>query len=124
MIWRSAHAIQRHLEEVSRALTAMRLPNMADAGSHATSVHHHGREPLIPVRLPENASVIGKRLAELDLPAGAAVVALSRNGSVIVPEENEVLRAGDTLALVGSREALETALALCQAPAGELQSSA
>jgi Trk K+ transport system NAD-binding subunit len=51
----------------------------------------------------------------LNLPAGSAVVALSRDGAVIIPEESEVLRAGDTLALVGGRVALASARALLQA---------
>jgi monovalent cation:H+ antiporter-2, CPA2 family len=139
MIWRSARAIQHHLEEVSRAMTAMRLPKMPD-GLHdgmpgmtpevipdaapLASVHGQSRSPLTPVQLPASAKVIGKRLADLSLPPGAAVVALSRDGAVIIPEESEVLRSGDTLALVGSRDALDAARALCQAHADDTQPSA
>ena len=121
MIWRSARAIQRHLEEVSLTLTAMNLPSIPDGASHPDMDHERIRSPLIPVRLPENAGVIGKRLAELNLPAGAAVVALSRDGAVIIPDESEILQAGDTLALVGSRDALHAARMLCQADGGALQ---
>jgi Trk K+ transport system NAD-binding subunit len=97
---------------------------MPDAVSHSASVAGHSRVPLTPVQLPANASVIGKRLADLNLPPGAAVVALSRDGAVIIPEQDEILRAGDTLALVGSRDALDAARALCQAHADASQSPA
>ena len=130
MIWRSARAIQHHLEEVSRNLTAMRLPKIQDGsadltlrgtsdaiGAHSASAPTQSRSPLTPVRVPANASVIGKRLADLNLPPGAAVVALSRDGAVIIPEESEVLRPGDTLALVGNRDALDAARVLCEAEA-------
>ena len=120
MIWRSARSIQRHLEEVARTLTAMRLPTIADAGANHDSDHEHPRTPLIPVRLAEDAAVIGQSLAELNLPPGSAVVALSRGGAVIIPEESEVLRAGDTLALVGGRDALASARALLQSHRSEI----
>jgi CPA2 family monovalent cation:H+ antiporter-2 len=140
MIWRSARAIQHHLEEVSRMMTAMHLPKMPDglqgvmpgvtveekpdAVAPPASARVQSRSPLTPVQLPANATVIGKRLADLNLPPGAAVVALSRDGVVIIPEESEVLRADDTLALVGGRDALEAARALCQAQAEPAQPSA
>jgi NhaP-type Na+/H+ and K+/H+ antiporter len=120
-------------------MTAMRLPKMPEAlhdgmpvmtpqeipdAAHPASLHGQSHSPLTPVQLPANAKVIGKRLADLNFPPGAAVVALSRDGAVIIPEETEVLRAGDTLALVGSRDALDAARALCQAHADDAQPSA
>jgi len=120
MIWRSARAIQSHLEEVSRSLTAMRSPraDMADADLDAAEAGDDLRDPLLPVRIPDGASVIGKTLADLNLAGvtGAAVVALARDGAgVMIPEEAEVLRPGDTLALVGPRDALAAARKLLHA---------
>jgi monovalent cation:H+ antiporter-2, CPA2 family len=122
LIWRAARATQRHLEEVSRHLTAMHLACDC-AGDDDFS---RGGSPLIPIRLPENAAVIGKSLAELNLldSRGAAIVGLSRDGSLIIPEQNEVLRAGDTLALVGRRDALAAARALLEAHGQAFQTSA
>jgi K+/H+ antiporter YhaU regulatory subunit KhtT len=120
MIWRSAHSIQRHLEEVARTLTAMRLPTVTNTGANHNSDHERPHTPLIPVRLTDDATVIGKSLAELNLPPGSAVVALSRDGAVIIPDETEVLRAGDTLALVGGRDALALARNLLQSHRSEI----
>ncbi|MGA2409453.1 MAG: cation:proton antiporter [Candidatus Binataceae bacterium] len=120
LIWRTARAIQRHLEEVSRSMTAMHLPQtaMAEAGIDPFEAGGDARGPLMPVRIPDGSMVIGRSLADLNLPSatGAAVVALARDGAgVIIPEEAEVLRPGDTLALVGPREALAAARNLLRA---------
>jgi CPA2 family monovalent cation:H+ antiporter-2 len=67
-----------------------------------------------PVRLASDSRAIGKSLAELDLRAltGASVIAITRDeGEVIAPTGRETLRAGDVLALAGSRDAVLAARA-------------
>ncbi|HWO24082.1 MAG TPA: SLC13 family permease [Kofleriaceae bacterium] len=68
-----------------------------------------------PMTLPADAAAIGKSLAALNLRVrtGAAVVTISRDdGPAVVPSPTEPLRAGDTLVLTGSANAIAHALAL------------
>jgi CPA2 family monovalent cation:H+ antiporter-2 len=58
---------------------------------------------------------VGRSLSELDLRGrtGANVVAISREGgSVLLPEGNERLRAGDLLGITGSHAACDAARTL------------
>jgi Kef-type K+ transport system membrane component KefB/Trk K+ transport system NAD-binding subunit len=51
----------------------------------------------------------GKMLGEIDLPEALLVLALRRNGELMIPHGNTRLDCGDHLTLVGSLEAIETA---------------
>lgn len=65
-----------------------------------------------PVQLQEGSGAVGRSLAELNLRGvtGASVLAIARGEEgLLVPTAKEVLRAGDTLALAGTREAIEAA---------------
>ncbi|MEW6271672.1 MAG: cation:proton antiporter [Thermodesulfobacteriota bacterium] len=64
------------------------------------------------VRIPAGGLAVGKSLAELDLRAstGATVLAISRGrDGIAVPQPDEVLRAGDVLAVAGTQEAIVAA---------------
>jgi K+:H+ antiporter len=66
----------------------------------------------VALRLDERSPAVGKTLAELDLrcKTSASVLAIARGEEgVIVPTATEVLRAGDVLALAGTREAVAAA---------------
>jgi CPA2 family monovalent cation:H+ antiporter-2 len=70
---------------------------------------------LAPVRLDSASAAVGRTLAELDLRAitGASVLAITRDdGGTAHPAPGEPLRAGDTLALAGSDEAVAAARAI------------
>ncbi len=96
---------------VSRA-TPVTTPGMAQlSGIEAALPNLTGQTP---VTLPADAAAIGKSLAALNLRlrTGAAVVTISRDdGPPVVPSPNEPLRAGDTLVLTGSANAVAHALA-------------
>jgi CPA2 family monovalent cation:H+ antiporter-2 len=69
----------------------------------------------VPVALGDASPAIGQTLAQLDLRGltGASVLAISRpDGGVSIPTAHEALRAGDVLALAGTREAIDAARAL------------
>lgn len=71
-----------------------------------------GITELTPITLTEGCRATGKTLADLDLRArtGATVLALRRDGvATAQPSPHEPLRAGDTLALTGSAEAVAAA---------------
>jgi CPA2 family monovalent cation:H+ antiporter-2 len=73
-----------------------------------------------PVLLQEGSAAVGRSLAELNLRGvtGASVLAIARGDEgLLVPTAKEVLRAGDTLALAGTRDAIAAARILLEQPA-------
>lgn len=67
------------------------------------------------IAVADRSAVVGRTLGELDLRAktGAAVLAVVRNGEVnMMPDADYVVASGDTIAAVGSDEALANAAAL------------
>jgi CPA2 family monovalent cation:H+ antiporter-2 len=68
-----------------------------------------------PFRVPPDSPALGRSLASLNLrgATGATVLAIVRGGqSVVVPTADEVLQAGDVLALAGAEEAVAAARVL------------
>jgi len=67
----------------------------------------------VPVRLMHGSRAVGRTLKSLNLRGrtGATVLAIRREGgdTLLVPTGNEVLEAGDILALAGSHDAIEQA---------------
>ena len=61
-----------------------------------------GQVSLHEVRLAEGSPSIGKTLRDLRLPVDAALVAVVREGHVIVPREDTVFAAGDEVLAVSS----------------------
>ena len=54
-----------------------------------------GKAELVEVTLAENSPARDKQLAELQFPRSATVVAIVRDGRVLVPNKETVLRVGD-----------------------------
>jgi CPA2 family monovalent cation:H+ antiporter-2 len=117
--WRSAANLQGHV----RAGAQVILDTLA-AQSHDPTRHVEGDalarvQQVLPglgalaaVQLDSASPATGKTLAQLNLRGltGATVLAITRDeGGVIIPTAMERLRAGDMLALAGSREAIEAA---------------
>ena len=74
----------------------------------------------VPVRLEDASPAVGRTLAQLNLRGltGATVLAIQRGEEgVSVPTAQEVLRAGDVLALTGTHDAVEAAKGLLAAAA-------
>jgi trk system potassium uptake protein len=72
-----------------------------------------GQVSLHEVRLAEGSPSIGKTLRELRLPVDAALVAVVREGHVVVPKEDSVFAAGDEVLAVtseGSEEVVRAQL--------------
>jgi trk system potassium uptake protein len=68
-----------------------------------------GDANLVELTLPEGSPLAGTRVGASVLPADAALVAIIREGRVIVPTPDEPLEAGDELMFVAAPEA-ESAL--------------
>ena len=117
--WRSATNLQGHVragaQVILEALTAQARPRGASAESDTLEHLHQllpGLGALAAARLDPSSAAVGKTLAHLNLRGrtGATVLAVTRaEGGVIIPTADEVLRAGDVLALAGSRDAIEAA---------------
>jgi CPA2 family monovalent cation:H+ antiporter-2 len=127
--WRSAANLQGHVRAGAETIVEV-LTAQARKGSVAVSAHASGEpadalvqvrhilpglgEP-VAVRLEDKAPAVGKTLADLNLRGvtGATVLAITRGDQgVLVPTAQEVLQAGDILALAGTQEAILAAKAI------------
>jgi len=64
----------------------------------------HGRVALVEVTLPADSPVVGKHIYDLRLPHDAALVAVIRDGHVIIPEPETPLTAGDEILAIATTE--------------------
>jgi len=119
--WRSATNLQGHVragaQVILEALAAQSRPRpMPTTADTLEQVHHllPGLGALAAVRLDPGSAAIGRTLAQVNLRGrtGATVLAITRtDGGVLVPAAEELLRAGDVLAVAGTRDAIEAARA-------------
>jgi trk system potassium uptake protein len=59
---------------------------------------------LVELTMPGDAPLVGKRLGDIDWPVDTALVAILREGRVIVPHGDEPLEAGDELLFVTNED--------------------
>jgi trk system potassium uptake protein TrkA len=64
----------------------------------------HGRVALVEVTLPADSPVVGKHIYDLRLPHDCALVAVIRDGHVIIPEPETPLTAGDEILAIATTE--------------------
>ncbi|QSQ22424.1 cation:proton antiporter [Pyxidicoccus parkwayensis] len=120
--WRGATNLHGHVragaQVVVAALAAQSHSKEPGAEEHALDDVPKllpGLGEPVPVRLEDKSPAVGRTLAQLNLRGltGATVLAIQRGEeSVSVPTAQEVLRAGDVLALTGTHEAVEAAKGL------------
>jgi trk system potassium uptake protein len=86
-----------------------------------------GRVSIVEMTLPEGSPSVGRAIYELRLPADAAVVAILRDGHVVIPQPETVLSSGDeVLALAnpqserGLRDAIVGADQIGGTPSGAI----
>jgi len=80
-----------------------------------------GRVSIVEMTLPEVAPSIGRPIYELRLPTDAAIVAILRDGHVVIPQPETVLAAGDevvALSNVASERTLRDAIVGAETPGG------
>jgi trk system potassium uptake protein TrkA len=63
-----------------------------------------GQVALVELTLPEDSPNVGKAIYELRLPTDAAIVAVLREGHVVIPQPETVLAAGDELVALAAPE--------------------
>lgn len=115
--WRSAENLQEHVRAGAEIIVAA----LARQAEHPERLTLENVQPLLPtlgeltpVKLQPTCAAVGKTLAQLNLRGltGATVVAITRGTRGIVPNATELLQAGDVLALAGSHEVVDHAVAL------------
>ncbi|MCV7411344.1 potassium transporter TrkA [Mycobacterium florentinum] len=63
---------------------------------------HQGRAALTKLTLPEGNPLVGQQVSELELPGDHVLVTLVRGDTVLVPQPNDVLEAGDEMLFVSN----------------------
>ena len=123
MVWRATQNLHGHVRAGSELIVealrhGSRAPTETDAAPPPTldvvEAMLPGFAGLEPVRLAPESPAVGRSLADLNLRAmtGASVLAITRagdGGGTAMPSPTDPLRAGDTLALAGSDEAVAAA---------------
>ncbi|CAM3272943.1 potassium transporter [Corallococcus sp. ZKHCc1 1396] len=119
--WRSATHLQGHMRAGAQVIVeALAAQSHGKGGDEEAAPDVlHGVRKLLPglgepesVALGASSAAVGRTLAELNLRGmtGATVLAIRRGSEgVLVPSAQEVLRAGDILALAGTHEAIDAA---------------
>ena len=69
-----------------------------------------GHSRLVEVTLTEDSPVIGSEFGAITLPRGAAVVALVRDGHVVVPRSDLPLHVGDEVVMLVSAQCTDDAI--------------
>lgn len=64
------------------------------------------RSDLTEVEISKNSHIAGKTILDLNLPNGALIVLIQRQGNVIVPRGGTVLESGDTMLVLADKESL------------------
>jgi trk system potassium uptake protein len=64
-----------------------------------------GRVSIVEMTLPEGSPSVGRAIYEVRLPADAAVVAILRDGHVVIPQPETVLSAGDEVLALANPQA-------------------
>jgi trk system potassium uptake protein TrkA len=59
---------------------------------------------LVELTMPAEAPLVGQRFGDVDWPADTALVAILREGRVIVPQQDDSLEGGDELLFVASQD--------------------
>jgi trk system potassium uptake protein TrkA len=59
---------------------------------------------LVELTMPPDAPLVGQRFGDIDWPADTALVAILREGRVIVPQQDDPLEGGDELLFVASQD--------------------
>jgi CPA2 family monovalent cation:H+ antiporter-2 len=129
--WRSAQNLEGHMragaellvDAVRSALPSeyatveMEIPTLEGSADRFTTATHMlpGLGAPTPFRIEAGHQAVGRTLEELEVRGrtGATVLGLARAGvGIAAPGKEERLAAGDTLVLVGTREAVDAAMRL------------
>ena len=71
---------------------------------------------LVELTLSADAPLVGRRFGDIDWPTDTALVAILREGRVIVPQPDDALEAGDELLFVASQDVEDQLASLLASP--------
>src|SRR5436853_7181086 len=74
-----------------------RLSIIVTAPTEIYTLSLHDALPIFELTLPEDAPVVGQRAGSVPWPTDSALVAILREGRVLVPSDDDPLEAGDEL---------------------------
>lgn len=83
---------------------------------HEFIPHVSASSKLMELQITERSLAPGRSIIELDLPAGALVVAINREGESVAPSGVTVFEAGDRVLFLADRELLPVVRAIMLAP--------
>ncbi len=117
IVWRSAADLQGHVRAAAEGLVDVigRQAPERKEGELALQRAYQllpGLGDPVPIRIGADSPFADRRLADIELRGrtGATVIAISRGKEVVlVPDGHVVLRAGDVIALAGTRAAIDAA---------------
>ncbi len=120
--WRDATNLQGHVRAGAEVVVDVLARQSHGRNGDESSLRQvgdilPGLGALTAVEVHQQSPALGRTLADLNLRAltGASVLAITRNeGNLIAPSAKETLRAGDTLALTGTQEAIAAARKLLE----------
>ncbi|MFP5225007.1 MAG: potassium channel family protein [Actinomycetota bacterium] len=78
-----------------------------------------GRVSLVELTLPDDAEAVGKHVYDLRLPHDCALVAIIRDGHVVIAEPETPLAGGDELLAIATEDAQEGFKGAVLGPAGD-----
>lgn len=115
--WRGATNLHEHVQAgVQVIVEALAKQSVSSKGPTLESIRSllPGFGALTPVSIVAGSPAVGKTLRQLDLRAlsGASVITILRGERGLEPTGREELHEGDVLALVGTRDAIDSAKAL------------
>lgn len=127
-MWRAAGNVEGHVRAGAEVVVEA-LRRRSGAGAHHDEIPlaavFAGLGDPVAIELHADCPAIGRTLGELDLrgATGATVLAITRGEeALVIPSSRERLRAGDTLAIAGTRDALAAARALLHGHSGDARS--
>jgi CPA2 family monovalent cation:H+ antiporter-2 len=133
VFWRSASDLEGHVRAGAQMIVEV-LAAQANPGKDAAATAPldlgevnrvlPGLGAPVPVLIEDGSPAVGKSLANLNLrgATGATVLVIRRGPeSLIVPTADEILSAGDVLALAGTKEAVAAAKLLLGPAVSELE---
>jgi CPA2 family monovalent cation:H+ antiporter-2 len=133
VFWRSASDLEGHVRAGAQMIVEV-LAAQANPGKDAAAAAPldlgevnrvlPGLGAPVPVLIEDGSPAVGKSLANLNLrgATGATVLVIRRGPeSLIVPTADEILSAGDVLALAGTKEAVAAAKLLLGPAVSELE---
>jgi trk/ktr system potassium uptake protein len=85
---------------VEGAIDVGHLVRLMDLGKGSRSGSGKASANVAKLTLPEDSQLVGQRVRDLPVPSNSALVTLLRGNRLIIPEPDDILRAGDEMIFI------------------------